>query len=234
MVTTTSLDNSGFLDYIVPYFEEEYDVDVKIIALGTGAALEMGKLGQADILLVHSYDLEVEFINDGYGLKRHNVMYNDFVFLGPSSFNASSIEEALGTIIDNYSFYSRGDNSGTHIKELSLWSEYGYDVSSFADWYKETGQAMGSTLTMASFSGYYTLSDRTTFLAMKDNLDLVIAYENREELINQYGIIEVNPNLHNRGTINADLFYHWIISNETKELISGYILDGEQGFYPNS
>ncbi|MCK5762142.1 MAG: hypothetical protein KAH16_04520, partial [Candidatus Izimaplasma sp.] len=131
-------------------------------------------------------------------------------------------------------FYSRGDNSGTHTKELSIWNQYSYDVSSFEKWYKETGQSMGSTLTMTSLSGYYTLSDRATYLSMKENLDLVIAYENRVELKNQYGVIKVNPELHNRNEEYADLFYDWIIREDVQDLIGTYIKYEEQLFFPNS
>ena len=235
IVTTTSLDNSGLLAYIIPSFEEEYGIFVKVVALGTGAALEMGEMGEADILLVHAYDLEVEFVNDGYGEKRHNIMYNDFIILGPHDLETGTLEETLELITtENLNFYSRGDNSGTHIKELSIWNQYNYDVATFGDWYHETGQAMGATLTMASLSGYYTLSDRATYLSMKENLDLVIVYENKEELKNQYGVIKVNPALRNRNEEYADLFYDWIIRADTQELIATYIMYDEQLFYPNA
>ncbi len=235
IVTTTSLDNSGLLEYIIPSFEEEYGIKVKIVALGTGAALEMGRKGEADILLVHAYDSEVEFVNEGYGEKRHNIMYNDFIIVGPSALEVDTLADALELITSQpLDFYSRGDNSGTHKKELSLWEEYNYDVSTFGDWYHETGQGMGSTLTMTSLSGYYALSDRATYLSMKENLDLVIAYENRDELKNQYGVIKVNPDLHNRNEAYADLFYDWIIRQDTQDLIATYIMYDEQLFYPNA
>ncbi len=235
IVTTTSLDNSGLLEYIIPSFEEEYGIFVKIVALGTGAALEMGEMGEADILLVHAYDSEVEFVNNGYGEKRHNIMYNDFIILGPASLDSDTLEEALALIVTKpLNFYSRGDDSGTNKKELSIWEQYGYDVSTFGDWYHETGQGMGSTLTMTSLSRYYTLSDRGTYLSMKNNLDLVIAYENRNELKNQYGVIKVNPDLHNRNEEYADLFYDWIIRDDVQDLIATYVMYDEQLFYPNA
>ena len=177
---------------------------------------------------------EVEYVNNGYGEKRHNIMYNDFVIVGPVHLDTETLEDTLSVIKEDYNFYSRGDNSGTHVRELSIWEEYDYDVSSFGDWYNETGQGMGATLSMTSLSGYFTMSDRATFYAMKDNLDLVIAYENKEELENQYGIILVNPDLHNRDTEYAELFYNWIIREDIQELISTYIIDDEQLFYPNS
>ncbi len=234
IVTTTSLENSGLLAYIIPHFEEEYGVFVKIVALGTGAALEMGEMGEADILLVHAYASEVEFINNGYGEKRHNIMYNDFIFVGPTTLSTSTLEETLETISENHDFYSRGDNSGTHKMELSLWNQFDYDVTSFGDWYKETGQGMGSTLTMTSLSQYYTLTDRATYLSMLENLDLVIAYENSVELKNQYGVIKVNPELHNREELYADQFYDWILREDTQALIATYIKYDTQLFYPNS
>lgn len=234
IVTTTSLDNSGLLEYILPTFEEEYNCEVKVVALGTGAALEMGSRGEADILLVHDMDRELQFIEDGYGEKRHNIMYNDFIYVGPEVLIADSLEEALQQIIDNHSFFSRGDNSGTHSRELKIWSESGFDVSSFGDFYNETGQGMGSTLTMTSISGYYTLTDRGTYLSMKDNLNLVVSYEGDPALINQYGVIKVSEDLHNRDTELADSFYDWIIREDTQELIGTYIKYDTVLFNPNS
>ncbi len=234
IITTTSLDNSGLLEYIIPSFEEEYNCKVKVVALGTGAALEMGQRGEADILLVHDYAREIEFINNGYGEKRANIMYNDFIFVGPTTLSTTTLEDTLQEIKDNYNFYSRGDNSGTHSKELSLWAMYQHDVSTFGDWYQETGQSMGSTLTMTSLSEYYTFTDRGTYLSMKENLNLVIVYENSEELKNQYGVIKVDSSLHNRNEELADLFYDWIIRQDTQDLIATYIKHDEQLFYPNS
>lgn len=222
IATTTSLDNSGLLDYLVPYFEEEYGIDCDIIAVGTGAALELGKNGQVEILLVHDYEREVTFVSDGYGEKRANIMYNDFIIVGPHTLTSTTLGDALGEIKDNYSFYSRGDNSGTHSKELSLWALYGYDVSTFTDFYFETGQGMGSTLNMAELSGYFTLTDRSTYLSMLDNLTLVIAYENSQELKNQYGVIKVSTDLYEGTDQYAELFYEWIQKESTQTLIEQY------------
>ncbi len=235
LVTTSTLDNSGFLEYIIPYFEEEYDVKVKVVALGTGAALEMGRMGEADILLTHDYDSEMVFMNEGYGIKRSNVMYNHFLFVGPEALDLGSVEETISYIYDNkLDFYSRGDQSGTHLKELKQWDIYGYNVSTFGDWYKETGQGMGTTLNMTSLSQYYTLVDIATYCAMEDVLELEIAYEDMNELINQYGVIKVDPSLHNRDETNADLFYDWLIRNDIQELISQYVICDLQLFYPNA
>ena len=231
IVTTTSLDNSGLLEYILPSFEEEYDCNVDVVALGTGAALELGRLGEADILLVHDYDREVLFVDEGYGEYRKNIMYNDFIFVGPEAITANDLSEVLTFLALGNDFYSRGDNSGTHSKELSLWNGLSYDVTTFGDWYKETGQGMGSTLTMASLANGYTFTDRGTYLSMKEELDLVIAYENTEELINTYGVIKVSEDLHNRNPYLADMFYEWITKEETKTLIDSYIKYDEQLFY---
>ena len=234
IATTTSLDNSGLLEFIIPHFEEEYDIKVSIIAVGTGAALELGEEGEVEILLVHDYEREVTFVNNGFGLYRHDIMYNDFILIGPNPLTTAPLNMALKEIKDNYSFYSRGDNSGTHSKEVSLWKEAGYDVNTFGDFYKETGQSMGATITMTSLSGFYTLSDRATYLSMKENIELVIAYENKEELKNQYGVIKVNPELYTTTDEYADLFYDWIIREDIQELISSYQKYEEQLFYPNA
>jgi tungstate transport system substrate-binding protein len=234
IATTTSLENSGLLAYIIPSFEEEYNIKVNIIAVGTGAALELGQLGEVEILLVHDYDSEVLFVENGYGIKRANIMYNDFIIIGPNQLQATSINDAMLEIKDNYNFYSRGDNSGTHVKELSLWQNAGLDVSTFGSFYNETGQGMGDTITMANISSYYTLSDRATYLSMKDNIDLIISYQNSEELLNQYGVIKVNPDLYNKTDEYAELFYNWIQRSDIQTLISTYIMYDEQLFYPNA
>ena len=233
IATTTSLDNSGLLEYLVPYFEEEYGIDVDIVALGTGAALEMGEQGEVEILLVHDYEREVTFVENGFGSKRDNIMYNDFILIGPSVLDAASLEEAFTLIMNNHSFYSRGDNSGTHSKELSLWAEYGFDPTTFGDFYEETGQGMGATINMANLSGYYTFTDRATYLSMLENLDLVIAYENPQELMNQYGVIKVNPELYEGTDEYAELFYNWILRSDTQQLITEYIKYETQLFYIN-
>lgn len=234
IVTTTSLENSGLLEYILPLFEDEYDIDVHVVAVGTGAALELGRNGDADILLVHDYDREMEFMDNGYGEKSHNIMYNDFVIVGPEVLVADSLSEALEQIYALEYFYSRGDQSGTHAKEVKMWVNSGYDPTMFSGWYKETGQSMGATLNMASLRQYYTLSDRATYLSMKVNLDLVISYENAEELLNQYSVIKVDPSLHNRNDDNSELFYNWIIRSDIQDFIATYIAYEEQLFYPNA
>ena len=234
IATTTSLDNSGLLEYLLPHFEEKYEIQVNVIAVGTGAALELGKVGEVEILLVHDINREIQFVNDGYGTKRENIMYNDFVILGPEVLEAETLDDALLEIRESHNFYSRGDNSGTHSKELFLWESVGLDPTTFGDWYNETGQGMGDTISMASFSGYYTLSDRGTYLSMKDNIDISIAAENFPKLLNQYGVIKVNPELYNTTDEYADLFYDWIISNEAQDLVDAYRIYDEQLFYANA
>ena len=236
IATTTSLENSGLLDYIIPDFEEKYDIEVSVVALGTGAALEQGRLGSVDILLVHAYDLEVEFVEQGYGEKRHNIMYNDFIFVGATPLTATNIMEALNIVYETpLNFYSRGDNSGTHVFELDLWIDNGFDVESFGNWYNEAGQGMGTTLVMTDLASGITLTDRGTYYSMKDVLpNLSIIYENREELKNQYGVIKVTEENTNGNPMYADLFYDWIISVEVQEKIGTYIMYDETLFYPNA
>ena len=234
IATTTSLDNSGLLEFIIPHFEEEYGINVSVVAVGTGAALELGSEGEVEILLVHDYDREVTFVEENYGLYRNNIMYNDFILIGPEVLTSTTLNGALNEIKENHSFYSSGDNSGTHSKELSLWSAADIEVSIADAFYKETGQSMGSTITMTSLSGYYTLSDRATYLSMKENIELVISYQNREELKNQYGVIKVNPELYKGTDEYADLFYKWIIREDIQSLIATYEKYDEQLFYPNA
>lgn len=231
IATTTSLDNSGLLDYLIPYFEEEYGIDVDIIAVGTGAALELGELGQVEILLVHDYEREIAFVEHGYGEKRANIMYNDFIIIGPTVLSSTTLEDALFEIKENYDFYSRGDQSGTHSKEVSLWNMYGYDVSTFTDFYHETGQGMGTTISMSNLSGFFTLTDRATYLSMLEDISLVIAYENTEELKNQYGVIKINPDLYTGTDRYAELFYNWIQREDVQTLIEQFKQYETQLFY---
>jgi len=173
-------------------------------------------------------------MNAGYGEKRSDVMFNHFLIVGPSALNLDSVEATLAHIYNNeLEFYSRGDSSGTHLKELSQWKMYGYDVSTFGDWYQETGQGMGSTLSMSALDDHFTLVDIATFCAMQDALDNEVAYEDVNELVNQYGVIKVSPDLHNRDDKNADLFYEWILRDDVQVLISEYKMCDLQMFYPN-
>ena len=225
LTTTTSTYDSGLLDYIIPAFEEEYNANVRVISVGTGQALAIGARGDADVVLVHAPSLEEKFVADGNGVNRTYVMYNDFVILGPKEDPAgiSGLEdgpEAFRRIAATESaFASRGDESGTHIKEKELWVESGVGVSESEDWYLSLGQGMGGTLTTANELGAYTLTDRGTFLSRK-NLNLEILAEGDETLLNPYHIIIVNPEKYIQVQNElAEAFVEFLISRETQERI---------------
>lgn len=240
--TTTSTQDSGLLDSILPDFTEKTGIKVKVVAVGTGQALRNGEDGEADVLLVHAKKDEEKFVEEGHGLERFDVMYNDFVILGPKEDpagikeNPSDVIAALKKISESQAtFVSRADDSGTHKKELALWQQAGIEPS--GDWYKEAGQGMGDTIQMAEEMQGYTLSDRATYLSMKDDLDLQILVEGDENLFNQYGVIAVNPEKNDQ--INgegAQDFIDWILSDETQELIGEYGKEeyGEPLFTPNA
>ncbi|HOO11402.1 MAG TPA: substrate-binding domain-containing protein [Bacillota bacterium] len=243
LATTTSTENSGLLDYILPHFEEKYSTKMNVVAVGTGQAMEMGKNGDADVLLVHAEATEIQFVNDGYGVDRHRVMYNDFIIVG-SEEDPAGLKDAAGadaakalTMISEKKapFASRGDDSGTHKKELELWKAAGVEPA--GGWYKSVGQGMGATLNFASEQKAYTLTDRATYLSMMDNLDLVILVEGDERLFNQYGVIKVNPEKHpGINKKGADKFVEWIISDEIQNMISEFGKDeyGQSLFVPNA
>jgi tungstate transport system substrate-binding protein len=238
LATTTSTENSGLLDYILPDFEEKTGVEVKVVAVGTGAALQKGMDGEADVLLVHAKAREEAFVAEGHGPQRFDVMYNDFVIIGPESDPAGvaglNVVEALTKISESeISFVSRGDDSGTHTKERSLWEAA--EITPEGDWYVEVGKGMGDTITMAEELEGYTMSDRATYLSMKDNLESVVLVEGDEILFNQYGVIQVDPGKNDQ--INAEAaeaFVNWIISEEAQELIGTYKAYGEVLFNPNA
>ncbi|NLY77034.1 MAG: extracellular solute-binding protein [Tissierellia bacterium] len=243
LATTTSTQDSGLLDYILPEFEKETGITVDVVAVGTGQALEMGKNGEADILLVHAKASEEEFVSEGHGLERRDVMYNDYILVGPKDDPAklkenygNDIVGALKAIAENKAtFVSRGDDSGTHKKELALWKETG--ITPEGDWYLEAGSGMGDVLAMANEELAYTISDRATYLSMKDTLDLEILVEGDENLFNQYGIIPVNPDKNDK--INAEgaqKFMEWLLSDKTQELIGSFGVEefGQPLFTPNA
>ena len=238
--TTTSTQDSGLLDYLLPTFEEKFDIEVRVVAVGTGAALQMGRDGQADVLLVHAKADEEVFVEEGHGLERFDVMYNDFVLVGPSGSEASAAIKATAdtatafqTIADNaYVFVSRGDDSGTHKKELKLWAE-----APTGDWYVSAGKGMGDVLQMANELQGFTLTDRATYLSMMDGLDLEIVLEGDASLLNYYGVIAVNPDKNE--SINAkgaDKFVKWILSDETQKQIGAFGVEefGQPLFFPNA
>lgn len=236
--TTTSTENSGLLDAIIPDFEEQTGIDVKVVAVGTGAALQMGRDGEADVLLVHAKPDELIFVEEGHGTVRYDVMYNDFVIVGPAEDPAgiagNSLDEAFGKLSEAV-FVSRGDNSGTNKKELLIWESLA--LTPGGEGYVSSGQGMGDTLAMASEMKAYTLTDRATYLSMMDDLELEILNEGDERLFNQYGVIPVNPEKND--LINADeaeAFVEWLLSEETQAMIGTFGVDtfGQSLFYPNA
>ena len=228
LATTTSTADSGLLDFILPDFEAKTGVEVDVIAVGTGQALELGENGDADVLLVHSRAREDAFMADGHGVRREDVMYNDFVIVGPEVDPAglqgvAKVKKAFGMMADaEATFVSRGDDSGTHSKEKAIWAEAGIEPA--GDWYVSAGQGMGAVLVMVGEQQAYTLSDRATFLAVKqEGLDLVILVEGDPMLFNPYGIMAVNPDKNDE--INNELaneFIDWMVSYETQEMISSF------------
>jgi len=242
LATTTSTDDSGLLDFILPDFESEAGVGVDVIAVGTGQAITLGEDGNADVLLVHARSREDEFMAAGHGARREDVMYNDFVIVGPPDDPAgikgmTDAAEAFAKLAEKEAvFVSRGDDSGTHTKELSVWKAAGIEPA--GSWYVSAGQGMGEVLTMASEQQAYTLSDRATYLARSlEGLDLEILVEGDPVLFNPYGVIAVNPD---KGPhIKADLanqFIDWIVSLPVQEKIAGFGMDkfGQSLFIPDS
>jgi len=246
LATTTSTYDSGLLDHILPDFEAKHDCEVKVTAVGTGQALEMGKNGDADVLLVHSRTREEAFVADGYGLYRRDVMYNQFVIVGPITDPAgiaggTDAEAALRAIkAAGATFCSRGDDSGTHGKERAVWEAAGYDYTGISDksnssWYMSLGAGMGDTLRTAHELGAYTLADEGTFYAMEGELDLVILVRGDGVLFNQYGAMPVNPDGHQN--VNSEMgqaFAEWITSAPVQEMIDGYVRNGHQLFTANA
>ncbi|MGM0366210.1 MAG: substrate-binding domain-containing protein [Actinomycetota bacterium] len=242
LATTTSTYDSGLLDQLIPPFEEETGYRVKPVAVGTGEALAMGRRGEADILLVHSREAEDEFVQQGYGTERKDVMYNDFIIIGPASdpLNIEGLQavKALAAISDGQLlFISRGDNSGTHAKEISIWEKAGIDPG--GDWYMESGQGMGETLRIANEKQAYTLTDRGTYLAQESNLDLVVLVEGDDLLFNPYGVICVNYEKFESVNINyegAMAFANFITSSRGQAIIEEFGIDkfGQPLFYPDA
>ncbi len=242
LATTTSTQDSGLLDVLVPMFEDEYGYKVKTIAVGSGLALEMGAKGEADVILAHSPKAEEEFMAAGNGESREAVMHNDFIIVGPADdpagiAGAESAAEAMALIAEAEApFVSRGDESGTHSKELSLWAAAGIEPGG-RTWYQETGQGMGATLNVTSEKQGYTLTDRGTFLAQTDNLDLVVAVEGDKALFNNYHVIVVNPDAHDKVNAKAARdFAAFIVSAATQDVIRSFGVEkyGEPLFVPDA
>ena len=241
--TTTSTENSGLLEAILPDFTAKTGIEVKVIAVGSGKAIQLGVDGEADVLLVHAKASEEQFVADGYGVERFDVMYNDFVVVGPKS-DEAGIKVAAGKDVlksfemlnqDKVKFVSRGDDSGTHKKELEFWKAINVEPS--GDNYISAGKGMGDVLLMASEMKAYTLTDRATYLSMMNNLELDIIVEGDPLMFNQYGVIAVNPDKNNLvNNEGANAFVEWILSSETQELISKFGVEefGQSLFYPNA
>jgi len=241
--STTSTQNSGLFDYILPIFEKKTGIKVDIVAVGTGAAIEIGKRGDADVVFVHAKEQELKAVEEGYFVNRHDVMYNDFVIIGPSNDpvkikGMKSASEVFKKIAENSAFFvSRGDNSGTHTKELSLWKKTVMDPKG-QKWYLEVGQGMEKTQRIADEKRAYTLTDRGTWLATKDKdkLEMVIVLEGDPILFNQYGVMTVSPQRHKHVKYKeATEFINWIISKEGQSAIASFRdKHGNQLFIPNA
>ena len=241
VASTTSTQDSGLFGHILPLFKQKTGIDVKVIAQGTGQALDTGKRGDADVVFVHAKAQEERFVSDGFGVKRRAVMYNDFILIGPKGDPArvkdKDIEIALKAIKAKAApFVSRGDKSGTHAAELALWKAAGIDVAAEkGSWYREIGQGMGAALNTASAMNGYTLADRGTWLSFKNRGELDILVEGDKRLFNQYGVVLVNPAKH--AHVKQDLgqqFIDWLISAEGQKAIADYKVNGQQLFFPNA
>ena len=242
VASTTSTQDSGLFGHLLPMFKAKTGIDVKVVAQGTGQAIDTGRRGDADVLFVHAKAAEEKFLAEGFGVKRYPVMYNDFILVGPQGDPAGikgskDIVAAFKALKDKgIAFISRGDKSGTHQAELNLWTVAGIDIAkSKGPWYKEIGQGMGAALNSASASNAYVLADRATWLSFKNKGELVIEVEGDKRLFNQYGVMLVNPAKH--PSVKQEFgqqFIDWLVSAEGQKAIAGYKIDGEQLFYPNA
>jgi len=240
--STTSTKNSGLYDHILPLFSKKTGIDVRVVAVGTGQALKNASNGDGDVLLVHAKPAEEKFVADGHGVKRHDVMYNDFVIVGPANDPAGisgskNASEALAGIAKSGAmFASRGDDSGTHKKELALWQGAKVDPTEHSGkWYREMGAGMGATLNAAVEMGAYSLTDRGTWISFKNRRDHAIQVQGDDDLFNQYGVILVNPERHSGVRAKSgQAFIDWIVSKDGQDAIASYQLDGQQLFFPNA
>ena len=240
--STTSTENSGLFRHILPIFKDKTGIEVRVVAQGTGQALDMGKRGDCDVVFVHNRNAELKLVRLGWFVERHDVMYNDFVLAGPKSDPAriggmKDAVAALPRIRDARApFASRGDRSGTHSAELRLWKAAGIDPKQGkGQWYRETGSGMGATLNTASGMNAYALTDRATWLHFKNKGDLTLLVEGDKRLFNQYGVMLVNPAKHASVKKGPGMqFIEWIVSPEGQEAIAAYKIEGEQLFFPNA
>jgi tungstate transport system substrate-binding protein len=242
VASTTSTENSGLFGYILPQFQQATGIEVRVVAVGTGQAMKNAERGDADVLFVHHQPSEEQFVAQGFGVKRHDVMYNDYVLLGPQANRAgikgtkdtvAALTQIAGKVMP---FVSRGDDSGTHKLELNLWEAAGIDVKKArGSWYREAGSGMGATLNTASGLDGYTISDRGTWISFKNKGRLVILVEGDPRLFNQYGVILVNPAKHVH--VKADegqAFIDWLISDQGQKAIADFRVEGQQLFFPNA
>lgn len=241
MQSTTSTANSGLLDHILPLFTQKTGIKVNVVAVGTGQALKNARNGDGDVLLVHARSAEEKFVTDGYGVKRFDVMFNDFVIIGPETDPAKirgerDILAALKKIAaTKTAFVSRGDDSGTHKKELKLWKEAGIEPTKAGSWYRESGSGMGATLNIAVGMGAYVMSDRATWISFKNKRNLEIVIEGDKRLFNQYGVILVNPEKHKNVKAKAgQSFIDWLLGPEGQAAVKSFKVDGKQLFFPNA
>lgn len=240
--STTSTQNSGLFEAILPWFEAESGIDVRVVAVGTGQAIRNARNGDGDVLLVHATEAEEAFVAEGWGVSRQDVMYNDFVIVGPKDDpvgirGGTDARAALAAIAEAQEvFVSRGDDSGTHKAELGLWRHTGTDVAEASgSWYRETGSGMGATLNVAAGMGAYTLTDRATWLAFGNVHGLEVLVEGDPTLFNQYGVILVNPERHPKVRVVAgQRFIDWLVGPDGQAAIAGFKLDGQQLFFPNA
>jgi tungstate transport system substrate-binding protein len=242
VASTTSTEQSGLFRHLLPLFEKKTGIQVRVVAVGTGQALDIGRRGDADVLLVHAKPLEEKFIAEGYGVKRQDVMYNDFVLIGPKSDPARvagthDVVAAFRQVKETKSpFVSRGDRSGTHFAELEIWKLAGIDIAGEKGaWYRDTGQGMGPALNTAAAMNAYILSDRGTWLSFKNRGELAIAVEGDRRLFNQYGVMLVNPARHAHvKAAMGQAFIDWLLSSEGQQAIADYKINGQQLFFPNA
>jgi tungstate transport system substrate-binding protein len=242
VASTTSTQDSGLYDHLLPMFTKETGIEVRVVALGTGQAIKVAQQGDADVLLVHDKATEERFVAEGYGVARFDLMYNDFVIIGPSGDPAKiagqtdAIEALRRVAAAKAPFASRGDDSGTHRTELRLWREAGIDVKAASGtWYRELGSGMGPTLNTAAGMDAYVVADRGTWIKFKNRRNLVLLVEGDRRLFNQYGVILVNPERHPHvKRVDGQAFIDWLISPKGQTAIAKFTIDGEPAFFPNS
>ena len=242
VASTTSTEQSGLFRHLLPIFEKKTGIQVRVVALGTGQSLDMGRRGDADVVFVHAKPLEEKFVADGHGVRRHEVMYNDYILVGPRSDPAKvagtkDVVAAFKRIkAAQAPFASRGDKSGTHFAELRLWQAAGIDITKDkGPWYRDTGSGMGPTLNTASGMNAYALTDRGTWLSFKNRGNLAVVVEGDRRLFNQYGVILVNPDKHPHvKRAMGQAFIDWLVSDEGQKAIGDYKIGGRQLFFPNA